>query len=84
VINEVDGDIDKGSVLRSVGVDPNNPVDPSFMVPAAQYYALLEQLIAVDRNPIALPLRVGAAMRCDECGAFGLGVEIGDQYSGLV
>lgn len=72
VIKEVDSDVDKGSILRSVGIEQDSPIDPSYMVSAAQYYALLEQLMATDRNPIALPLRAGAAMRCDDYGAFGL------------
>lgn len=72
VINEVDESVDKGALLRSVGIDPDCPVDPAHMVPDTEYYAFLERIAAVDRNVGTLPLRVGAAMRCDDYGAFGL------------
>ena len=76
VINEVDDSIDKDDLLRSLGIDPNNEpdswMDPSHRVPDTAYYALLERIAAVDPHAITLPLRVGAAMRCDEYGAFGL------------
>ena len=42
------------------------------MLPDIVYYAFLEKLSTVDKNPITLPLRAGAAMRCDDYGAFGL------------
>ena len=72
VIGEVNGDIDKDAMLRSVGIDPMGPIHSSQMVPAGEYYALLERLAAADRDAITLPLRVGAAMRCDDYQAFGL------------
>ena len=72
VINEVDGNIDKDAMLRSIGVEPNDPVDPSHMVPADEYYTLLEKLARKDVNGTTLPLRAGAAMRCDDYNAFGL------------
>jgi len=72
VVNEVDTDVDKRALLRSFGIEPDSPVDASHMVPADQYYGFLERLVAVDHQPITLPLRVGAAMRCDDYGAFGL------------
>ena len=77
VAHEVDGGVDRDGVdkhalLRSVGIDPEGPVDPSHMVPDTEYYAFLERAAAVDGNATTLPLRVGAAMRCDDYGAFGL------------
>ena len=72
VLAEVDGHVDKDALLRSVGVDPDREDDPAQMIPAADYYELLERLADLDRDPTALPLRVGGAMRCDEYGAFGL------------
>ena len=64
--------VDQGALLRSVGIDPESPVDPSLMVPDTEYYAFLERLAAVDDNATTIPLRAGAAMRCDDYGAFGL------------
>ncbi|MGB3492724.1 MAG: AraC family transcriptional regulator [Elainellaceae cyanobacterium] len=72
VIAEVDDDIDKDALLRSVEIEPDSPNDPSQMVSATEYYALLERIAAIDRNVTTLPLRAGAAMRCDDYGAFGL------------
>ncbi|HHP7243549.1 MAG TPA: AraC family transcriptional regulator [Elainellaceae cyanobacterium] len=72
VVGEVEDDIDKGSLLRSVGIEPDSPIDPSHMVPDAEYYAFLERIAAAENNATTLPLRVGAAMRCDDYGAFGL------------
>ena len=72
VAGEADGRIDQAALLRSVGIDPESPVDPKLMVPDTEYYAFLERLAAVDGNPTTIPLRAGAAMRCDDYGAFGL------------
>lgn len=72
VIGEVDAEIDRDTLLRSVGIAPDSLNDPSHMVADTDYYAFLEKLTTVDRNPTTLPLRAGAAMRCDDYGAFGL------------
>lgn len=72
VVAEVDDDVDKNALLRSVGIDPESPVDPAYMIPDTEYYAFLERAAADDRNATTLPLRVGASMRCDDYGAFGL------------
>ena len=72
VVGEVEGNLDKDALLRSVGIEPDSPFDPSQMVPAADYYALLERIATAENNGTTLPLRAGAAMRCDDYGAFGL------------
>lgn len=72
VVAEVDERLDKEALLRSVGIDPDSPVDPSLMVEDTEYYAFLESIAAADRQATTLPLRVGASMRCDDYGAFGL------------
>ncbi|HQV33076.1 MAG TPA: AraC family transcriptional regulator [Calditrichia bacterium] len=72
VLAQVDSPADKPDLLRSVGIDPDGPPDASHMVTARDYYAFLERLTTLDRDPTTLPLRVGATMRCDEYGAFGL------------
>lgn len=71
VIRQVDSSIDKREMLRSVGLDPDAPVDPKVMVGADDYYAFLESLAHQDPNAIELPLRVGASMRLDEYGGMG-------------
>jgi len=72
VISAADDRVDKGALLRSVGIDPDSPIDPSYMVTDTDYYDFLERLAAVDGNATTIPLRAGAAMRCDDYGAFGL------------
>jgi len=72
VINEADDSVDKDGLLRSMGIEPDSPNDPSYMVSDVNYYALLERLVELDGNGATIPLRAGAAMRCDEYGAFGL------------
>ena len=72
LIGEVADSVDKDALLRSVGIDPDAPLDPAQMVSDDDYYALFELCAAADPDGTTLPLRVGAAMRCDEYGAFGL------------
>ena len=72
VIRQVSDGLDKGALLASVGVDPDSEVDPALMVSDTDYYALLETIAHSDPNATDLPLRVGATMRCEDYGAFGL------------
>ena len=72
VLGVADDSIDKDAVLRSMGIDPDDSIDPKLMVPAADYYVFLENLADLDGDAITIPLRAGAAMRCDDYGAFGL------------
>ena len=72
VIDQVDDSLDKRKHLASVGVDLDAPVDPAFMIPDTDYYALLERLAKEDPKGCELPLRAGASMNCDDYGAFGL------------
>lgn len=59
------------ALLGTLGLAGEGPVDPAFMVPAADYYAFFEAAAAADDDPTTLPLRVGATMRSDDCGPFG-------------
>ena len=72
VIRQVDEGLDRRGLLESVGLDPNSAIDPKLMVADTDYYDLLESIALSDPNVIDLPLRVGASMRCDDYGAFGL------------
>ena len=72
VVGVVEEGIDKDDLLRSVGIEPEKPVDPSLMVSDTAYYAFLERIAFSENNGTTLPLRAGAAMRCDDYGAFGL------------
>lgn len=72
VIAQADDSLDKRAFLRSVGVDPDAPIDPQFMVAAADYYEFFANVTRADPNGLDLPLRVGATMRCEDYGVFGL------------
>ena len=72
VIRQVDPSLDTRALLESVGVDPDGAVDPSKMVADVDYYDFLERIAAGDPHAADLSLRVGASMRCDDYGAFGL------------
>ena len=72
VVGEVEDGIDKDALLRSVGIEPDSPINPAQMLPDAEYYAFLEKIARAETNGTTLPLRAGAAMRCDDYGAFGL------------
>ena len=64
----VDGD----ALLRSIGLDPADDADVAQMVADTAYYDLLERIAAETGGAVDLPLRVGAAMACDDYGVFGL------------
>ena len=63
--------IDAAALLTATGLDPHAPWDPEVMIPSETYYALLER-IAAQIDVTDLPIRGGAAMRCDDYGALGL------------
>ena len=63
--------VDGRAVLRSAGLDPDGPWDPKVMIPDEAYYAMLETM-AAEAEVTALPIAVGASMRCDDYGALGL------------
>ncbi|MEM1140355.1 MAG: AraC family transcriptional regulator ligand-binding domain-containing protein [Pseudomonadota bacterium] len=59
-------------LIEELGLDPDGPIDPARMVPSADYYRFFARLAERDPHGLTLPLRIGASMRCDEYGAFGL------------
>lgn len=63
--------VDAAALLTSIGLDPAGAWDPKTMIPASDYYNMLEQ-IAATTDATALPMRCGASMRCDDYGALGL------------
>ena len=72
VVEEVADGVDKDALLGTLGLKRGEPVDPSYMISAAEYYAFLERVAQADPLGVTIPLRAGAAMRCDDYGAFGL------------
>lgn len=71
VVAQVRDRADADALLRTVGVAREGDVDPSFMIPADDYYGLFERAAAADADATTLPLRVGASMRADDYGPFG-------------
>jgi AraC-like DNA-binding protein len=72
VVEQVDATVDKDALLRSFGLERSAPANPAHMIADTAYYAFLEQVAAADPQGTTIPLRAGAAMRCDDYGAFGL------------
>ncbi len=66
------GDALRARLLRSVNLDPEAPVDPKQMIGDADFFGLLERIAEQAERGRDVPLRVGASMRCDDYGAFGL------------
>ena len=63
---------ERSRLLRSAGVDPQAPVDPSQMLSDSEFFDLLEYLAHKVTGGRSLAVQVGASMTCDEYGAFGL------------
>lgn len=72
VIHQADKSLDRRALLESIGLDPDVPVDPGVMVADTDYYDFFARVARGNPHDVELPLRVGASMRCDDYGAFGL------------
>lgn len=59
-------------LLRGLDLEPDGPPDVDRMISAEAYYATLERIARTIPDATGFPLRVGASMRCDDYGAFGL------------
>ena len=64
--------VDGPAMLRSVGLEPDEPLDVTEMIADDAYYDLLERIAAEMENAFELPLRVGPLMQPDDYGALGL------------
>ncbi len=62
----------KGALFEMVGVDETVPPDPGQMIPDTAFFELLERIADAVEHGRSVPIRMGAAMRCDDYGAFGL------------
>lgn len=72
VVVQVSDGVETRDLVKELGLVPDGPIDPSQMVSSAQYYDFFAALADRDPRGFELPLRIGAAMRSDEYGAFGL------------
>lgn len=59
-------------LVENLGLSPDGPVDPAQLVASSDYYHFFAELAKRDPDGLLLPLRIGAAMRSDDYGAFGL------------
>ena len=72
VIGQASKGVETDDLVEGLGLKPGGPIDPAEMVEAGAYYDFFAALAERDPEGLALPLRIGAAMRSDEYGAFGL------------
>lgn len=64
--------LDRAKLLRIVGLPTLGDIDPATMVRADDFFDFLEHIAAMGVEGRSIAVRVGAAMRCDDYGAFGL------------
>jgi AraC-like DNA-binding protein len=72
VLSHVSAGVETGDLLQDLGLTPDGQVDPKLMVPSNGFYDFFASLAARDPDGLTLPLRIGATMKSDEYGAFGL------------
>ena len=66
------GESERVALFRLVGVDPSAPIDPDAMVSDSDFFGLFERLNETSPLGRSVPIFMGASMRCDDYGAFGL------------
>lgn len=72
VIAEASAGVATRDLVVGLGLDPDAPIDPARMVASDAYYDFFAALAERDPAGAGLALRIGASMRCDDFGAFGL------------
>lgn len=72
VVSQASAGVETRDLVEGLGLAADGPIDPSRMVPSPEYYRFFTALSERDPDGLRLPLRIGAAMRSDEYGAFGL------------
>ncbi|WP_171230895.1 AraC family transcriptional regulator [Ruegeria sp. HKCCA6707] len=60
------------ALFASVGLDPSAPVDPGAMISDGDFFALLERIADIGDRGRSVAIHMGALMRCNDYGAFGL------------
>lgn len=65
-------EVDGRAMLRSIGLDPDAPVEVAEMIAADAYYDLLERMANQMERGFELPIRVAPLMHLDDYGALGL------------
>jgi len=73
---------DRRELFERVGVDPSATIDPSAMISDSRFFELLEQLCTASPSGRSVPIHMGASMRCDDYGAFGLAFKSAPDLAG--
>ena len=71
-LSQISAGVETADLLEKLGIMPGTDVDPRQMVSSTKFYDFFASLVAHDPDGLSLPLRIGATMRSDEYGAFGL------------
>ncbi len=72
VASQASPGVETRDLIRELGLPVDGPIDPTQMVSSSDYYDFFAELVGRDPNGLSLPLKIGASMRSDEYGAFGL------------
>ena len=72
VLAQASQGVETRDLLEDLGLAPDDPVDAARMVSSDEYYQFFAALSERDPAGLGLALRIGASMRCDDYGAFGL------------
>ena len=72
VVSQASPGVETRDLMGKLGLSVDGPIDPTQMVSSSEYYDFFAALVDRDPNGLLLPLKIGAAMRSDEYGAFGL------------
>ncbi|TYC63915.1 AraC family transcriptional regulator [Marinobacter sp. BW6] len=72
VLSQASPGVETRDLIRELGLPWEGPIDPTQMVSSTEYYDFFAALVDRDPNGLSLPLKIGASMRSDEYGAFGL------------
>ena len=60
------------ALFASVELEPSTPVDPNAMISDSDFFSLLERIAELGDRGRSVPIYMGASMRCEDYGAFGL------------
>jgi AraC-like DNA-binding protein len=72
VLSQVSAGVETADLLADLGIRPGATVDPAQMVSSSDFYDFFASVADRDPDGLSLPLRIGATMRSDDYGAFGL------------
>ncbi|MEM0929782.1 MAG: AraC family transcriptional regulator ligand-binding domain-containing protein [Pseudomonadota bacterium] len=72
VVGQASPGVETRDLVEGLGLLADGPIDPARLISSADYYDFFAALADRDPEGLVLPLRIGAAMRSDEYGAFGL------------